>query len=85
MGCKHRKVARKILLEGGWTQKRLFDIGWSVSVNVKLARRRKAQRSTGSTLPRMVRSQTGDSRGLQKVGAKSKNLKERAEVAKRCC
>ena len=26
---KHRNVARKIFLEGGWTQKRLFDIGWS--------------------------------------------------------
>ena len=25
----HRNVARKIFLEGGWTQKRLFDIGWS--------------------------------------------------------
>ena len=26
---RHRNVARKIFLEGGWTQKRLFDIGWS--------------------------------------------------------
>ena len=26
---KHRNVAWKIFLEGGWTQKRLFDIGWS--------------------------------------------------------
>ena len=26
---KHRNVARKIFLEGGWTQKRLFDIFWS--------------------------------------------------------
>ena len=26
---KHRHVARKIFLEGGWTQKRLFDIGCS--------------------------------------------------------
>ena len=25
----HRNVTRKIFLEGGWTQKRLFDIGWS--------------------------------------------------------
>ena len=25
----HRNVARKIFLEGGWTQKILFDIGWS--------------------------------------------------------
>ena len=26
---KHRNVARKMFLEGRWTQKRLFDIGWS--------------------------------------------------------
>ena len=26
---KHRNVARKIFLEGGWTQKRLFEICWS--------------------------------------------------------
>ena len=25
---KDRNVARKIFLEGGWTQKRLFDVGW---------------------------------------------------------
>ena len=26
---KHRNVARKIFLEGGWTPKILIDIGWS--------------------------------------------------------
>ena len=26
---KHRNVARKNFLKGGWTQKRHFDIGWS--------------------------------------------------------
>ena len=26
---KHRNVARKIFLEGGWTHKRLLDSGWS--------------------------------------------------------
>ena len=26
---KHRHVSRKLILEGGWVQKRLFDIGWS--------------------------------------------------------
>ena len=26
---KHWNGGRKIFLEGGWTQKRLFDIGWS--------------------------------------------------------
>ena len=26
---KHRNVLKKLLVEGGWVQKRLFDIGWS--------------------------------------------------------
>ena len=26
---KHRNVDRKIFLEGGWTLKRLIDMGWS--------------------------------------------------------
>ena len=26
---KHRNVAGKLFLEGGWAQKRLFDVGWS--------------------------------------------------------
>ena len=26
---KHRHVARMLVLEGGWVQKKLFDIGWS--------------------------------------------------------
>ena len=26
---KHRNVARNLVLEGGWLQKKLFDIGWS--------------------------------------------------------
>ena len=29
---KHRNVARKIFLEGGWTQKRLFDVGLSDAI-----------------------------------------------------
>ena len=36
-------------------------------------------------LPRMVRSQTSDSRSFQEVGAKSKNLKGVVEMAKRQC
>ena len=27
---KHRNVARKLFLEGGWTHKRLLDFGWSM-------------------------------------------------------
>ena len=44
-------------------------------------RHRKAQ---ALPLPRMVRGQTGDARGFQKVGAKSENLKG-VEMAKRHC
>ena len=49
---KHRNVARKIFLEGGWTKKRLFDIGWSDVSQFKPAKLRKAQRSTGFTTVR---------------------------------
>ena len=28
---KHRHAARKMVLEGGWVQKQLFEIGWSES------------------------------------------------------
>ena len=43
-------------------------------------RHRKAQ---APPLSRMARGQTRDSKGFQKAGAKSKNLKEGVEVAKR--
>ena len=26
---KHRHVTRKLVVEGGWVQKRLYNIGWS--------------------------------------------------------
>ena len=42
---------RKIFSEGGWTQKRLFDNGWS-DISGKLVGGRKAQKSTGSTTVR---------------------------------
>ena len=47
---KHRIVARKIFLEGGWTQKEAYSIlAGRISVSVKLSRWRKAQKDTGST------------------------------------
>ena len=49
---KHRNVARKTFLEGGWTHKRLFDIGWSDVSQCQACRWWKAQRSTGFTTVR---------------------------------
>ena len=48
---KHRIVARKTFMEGGrWTQKRLFDVGWSdVSQCQACQVVEGTQRSTGST------------------------------------
>ena len=81
---KHRNVAEKLFLEGGWAQKRLFDIGWSVVSQCQaLSQGGRQRKEQASPLPRMARNPTGDSRGLLKVGAKSKNLKEGVEVAKR--
>ena len=67
---KHRNVARKIFLEGGWTQKRLFHIGWSDVSQCQACQ--------------MARRKAGYSRALQKVGAKGENVEVRVEVAKRC-
>ena len=61
---KHRNVARKIFLERGWTQKRLFDIGWSDVSQCQSSLPHGGRHKEAQALPlsRMVRSQTGDSR-----------------------
>ena len=47
---KHRNVARKIFLEGGWTQKTLFDIDWSDTSQCQACKKkRNGQKSTGYT------------------------------------
>ena len=50
---KRRNVARESFLEGGWVQKRLFDISWSDGSK---------RQACHVELPRKVRDQTGDSR-----------------------
>ena len=48
---KHRNVVRKSLVEGGWVQKILYDIGWSKEKGV-MAVTKKAQGDTGCTTVR---------------------------------
>ena len=75
---KHCNVARKIFLEGGWTQKRLFDIGWS---DVSFFQACQIEEAQALPLSRMARDQEGDSGGLQKVGSKRR---ERRRESGRC-
>ena len=66
---RHRNVARKIFLNGGWTQKRPFDIGWSdISKCQACEMEEGAEKSTGFTTVQ---------NGTQKVGAKDENVEER--------
>ena len=61
---KHRNVTRKLVLEGGWVQQRLFDIGWS-DESVKLVTKSTiAQNGTNSD----VRSQRLSESGSKKRG-----------------
>ena len=78
------------LLQENWSwkesgcRKNSSTLVGQMKVNAKHVTRRKAQKSAGFTIaPSMVRDQKGDPRGLQKVGAKSENFKERVEVVKR--
>ena len=81
---KHRNVARKSVLEGGCRKDSSTFVG-QMKVSAKHVRRRKAQKSAALPLPVMVRDQTVEPRGFQKVGAKNENLKEGVEMAKRYC
>ena len=82
---KHRHVARKLVLEGGWVQKKLFDIGWSDESECQAFHKEKAQKSTGSTIAQNgTRSDGRSQRPAESVSKKPKTSKG-VEVAKRCC
>ena len=80
---KQRNVARKIFLLGGWTQKRLFDVGWS-DVNQCQA----CQREEGTEKHRLyhcsewheVRREIPEA---FRKWSKKRKLQERVEMAKR--
>ena len=83
---KHRNVARKIFLEGGWTQKRLFDVGWS-----DVSQCRACQIEEGTEKHRLyhcpewyeVRREITEA--FRKLEQKARTSKKECEVAKRYC
>ena len=47
---KHRHVARKLVLEGGWVQEGFLTLVGQMKANAKLVTKRKVQKSTDSTI-----------------------------------
>ena len=79
---KRRNVARKLVLEGGWVQKKLFDFGWSDESECQAC-----HEEEGTEKHRLYRCQNGtrsDGRfqGIQKVGTKNENFKKRSGSGK---
>ena len=79
---KQRNVARKIFLEGGWTQKRVFDIGCSDDSECQACQMEEGTDRIDHC-SEWPRSAAGDNRGLQEMGAKGEDVEERVEMAKR--
>ena len=81
-----RHVARKLVLEGGWVQKRLFDIGWSNESKCQACHRKE-----GTEKHRLCFVQDGmksgakSQRPAESGNKKSENGGEGVEVAERCC
>ena len=81
---KHRNVARKIFLEGGWRQKRLFDTVWSDVSQCQACHKEKGtEKHRLYHCPELHEVRREIPGGLQEVGAKGENVEERVEVAKR--
>ena len=56
-----------------------------MKVSVKLVTKKKAQKSTDSTIAQNGKGSAGRSQRLSEKGAKSENIEEGTEVAKRYC
>ena len=68
---KHRNVARKLVLEGGWVQKKFFDIGCSDESECQACHKEEeVQKSTGSTIVQNGKGSEGRSQRLSEIGSK---------------
>ena len=82
---RHANVTRKLVVERGWLQKRLYDIG---SSDEKKCRGFNKAGGTGEaqivslTLPVLEGSQKPDPKRLGEMGAKDQDIKEILVVAK---
>ena len=82
--AKHRHVARKLFLEGGWVQKRPFDVGWSDESRCRACHKEEGTEKHRLYFCREWHQTEWIPECIQKMGAKSENLKG-VELAKRYC
>ena len=68
---KRRNIARKLVLEGGWVQKKLFDIGWSDESKCQACRKEE-----GTEKNRNGRSQRHSESGSRKRTLQRRSGKE---------
>ena len=76
---KHRNVARKLVLEGGWVQKKLFDAGWSVESECQAC-----HKEEGTEKHRLYHCPEGLQRPSES-GSKKREPQKGVEVAKKYC
>ena len=81
---KHHNVMRKLVVEGGWVQRRLYDIGWSHEKKCRGCNKEEGmEKHRLCHCPWLEGNQKPDPRWNGEMRAKSKDTKERREVAKR--
>ena len=74
---KHRNVARKVFLEGGWVQQRHFDIGWSGESKCQACHKEKGTKNTGSTTVQNGMKSERRSRKFSKSGCEKPKLQRK--------
>ena len=80
---KHRNVMKKLVVEGGWVQKRLFDIGWSDEKKCRGLKKDGTEKHTLHTQSVMEGSQTPASSRTGELGTTGKRVEGRLEKTKR--
>ena len=83
---KHRNVARKLVLVGGWVQQKLYDIGWSDESECRACHKEEGtEKHRLHNCPEWHEIRREIPEAFRTWEQKSENFKERVEVAERHC
>ena len=76
---KHRHVIRNLVVEGGWVQKRTYDVGWSDGEVSRLRHGRRHGETQAVPLSILEGSRKLDHRGIGEMGTQSWNVERALE------